>query len=62
MAVGLVDRLAVLVGVRCFPSLSVADSCSSRPKSYARMKDFIRRSRHFPFRRYILGVRRDCIV
>jgi hypothetical protein len=57
MAAELVDRLAILVALRRFPSLGVADSCFLRFDSYVRMQHFIRRNTCFPFRRFGGNVR-----
>ena len=51
MAAELVDRLAILVGVRRSPGMGAADSRSLRSDSYARMQHFVRRSTYVPFRR-----------
>jgi hypothetical protein len=61
MAVELVDRLAILVPVRRFHAMGVADSRSLRPNSCVRMQHFVRRSTLFlPFHRRFLGdVRRE---
>jgi hypothetical protein len=44
MAVELVDRLAILVVVRRFPSMGAADSRSLRYDTYVRMQHFVRRN------------------
>jgi hypothetical protein len=49
VAFDLVDRLATLVALRRFPSIEVTDSRSYRYESYARMKEFVRRSTLFLF-------------
>jgi hypothetical protein len=49
MAVGLVDRLAILVDVRRFHGMGAADSRSSRSDSYVRMQHFVRRYIYVPF-------------
>jgi hypothetical protein len=61
MAVDLVDRLAILLIVRRFPSMGAADSRSLRSESYARMKEFVRRFAYVPFRRFLGDVRREFI-
>jgi hypothetical protein len=58
MAAELVDRLAILVVVRRFPSMGAADSRSLRYATYVRMKHFVRRST-VPFRRFLGDVRRE---
>jgi hypothetical protein len=58
IAVELVDRLAILVAVRCFIGMCVADSSSLRFVSYAHMKHFVRGSAYVPFRRLWGDVRR----
>jgi hypothetical protein len=42
VAVDLIDRLAIMVAVRRFPSMGAADSLSLWFESYARMTEFIR--------------------
>jgi hypothetical protein len=59
MAAELVDRLAILVDVRRFPSMGAADSRSLRSDSYVRMQHFVRRSTSVPFRRFWGDVRRE---
>jgi hypothetical protein len=59
MAVELVDRLAILVDVRRFPSLGAADSRSLGSDSYVRMQHFVRRFTSVPFRRFWGDVRRE---
>jgi hypothetical protein len=54
-----VDRLAIMVAVRRFPSIDEADSRSLRYGSYARMKEFVRRSTYIPFRRFLGDVSRE---
>jgi hypothetical protein len=44
MAAELVDRLAVLVAIRRFPSMGVVDSRSLRSDIYVRMQHFARRT------------------
>jgi GTP-sensing pleiotropic transcriptional regulator CodY len=51
MAAELVDRLAIVVAVRRFPSMGVADSRSLRSNFYIRMRHFVRRTTFIPFRR-----------
>jgi hypothetical protein len=58
MVAELVDRLAILVAVRCFPGMGAMDTRSLRSKTNARMQDFVRRSTYFPFRRFWGDVRR----
>jgi hypothetical protein len=48
IAVDLVDRLATLVAYRRFPNMGAADSRALRTESYARMKEFVRRSTYVP--------------
>jgi hypothetical protein len=52
MGADLVDRLAILVAVRRFRGMGVADSHSLRFDSYVRMQHFVRRSASIPFRRF----------
>jgi hypothetical protein len=59
MAAELVDRLAILVAVRCFPVMGVADSRSLRFDSYVRMQHFVRRTTSVPFRSFSGDVRRE---
>ena len=59
MAAELVDRLAILVAVRRFPGMGVADSRSLRSDSYVRMQHFVRRPTSDPFRRFWGDVRRE---
>jgi hypothetical protein len=59
MAAELVDRLAILVDVRRFPSMGAADSRSLRYDSYVRMQHFVRRSTSVPFRSFLGDVRRE---
>jgi hypothetical protein len=59
MAAKLVDRLAILVVVRRFPSMGAADSRSLRSGTYVRMQYFVRRSTSLPFRRFGGDVRRE---
>jgi hypothetical protein len=59
MAAELVDRLAILVVVRRFPSMGAADSRSPRSDSYARMQHFACRSTSVPFRLFWGDVRRE---
>jgi hypothetical protein len=59
MAADLVDRLAVMVSIRRFPSMGAAESRSLRCESYARMKEFVRRSAYIPFRLFLGDVRRE---
>jgi hypothetical protein len=56
--VELVDRLAVLVVVRCLSSLGAADDTRFlRSESYARMKEYVRQYSLIPFRRFLGDVR-----
>jgi hypothetical protein len=59
MAVVLVDRMAILVAVRRFPNMGVADSRSLRFDSSVHMQHFVRRSTSVPFRRCSGDVRRE---
>jgi hypothetical protein len=59
MAVDLVDRLAILVALRRFPSMGAADFRSLRYEIYAHLKEFVRRSTPTPFRRFLGYVRRE---
>jgi hypothetical protein len=59
VAIELVDRLAILVDVRCFPGTDVADSCSMRSGNYVRMQHFVRRSTYVRFRRFWGDVLRE---
>jgi hypothetical protein len=45
------DRLAILVAIRRFPGVGVADSQSLRSESYICMQHFVRRITFVPFRR-----------
>jgi hypothetical protein len=54
----LVDRFTILVIVRRFPSMDLADYHSLRSKSYARMKDFVRRATYSPYSQSHGDVRR----
>jgi hypothetical protein len=58
MATELVDRLTVLVAIRRFHGMGVADSRSLRSCSYVRMQHFVRRTTYVPFRRFWGDVRR----
>jgi hypothetical protein len=58
VAAGLVYRLAILVAIRRFRGMSVANSRSLRFDSYVRMQRFVRRSTYVPFRRFLGDVRR----
>jgi uncharacterized membrane protein len=55
----LVDRLGYLMDVRGFSSFGAAECRSTQSQSYARMKEFVRRSTCAPFRRFIGDVRRE---
>jgi hypothetical protein len=57
MADELVDRLAILVAIRRFPSIGAADSSSLRSDSYVRMQHFVRQTTFVPFRRFWGDVR-----
>ena len=59
MAAELVDRLAILVVVRRFLGMDVADSRSLRSDCYVRMQHFVRRPTYVPFRRFLGDVRRE---
>jgi hypothetical protein len=59
MAAELVDRLAILVDVRRFSGMNVADSRSLRSDSYVRMQHFVRRSTYAPFKSFLGDVRRE---
>jgi hypothetical protein len=58
MVIDLVNRLTMLVAVRRFPSLGVADSHSLRYESYTR-KEYVRRSTSAPFSRFLGDVRHE---
>jgi hypothetical protein len=59
MAAELVDRLAILVAIRRFPSMGAGDSRSLRPDSYVCMQYFVRRSTCVLVRRFWGNVRRE---
>jgi NAD-specific glutamate dehydrogenase len=59
MAAELVDRLAIPVAIRRFPSMGAADSRSLRYDNYVRMQNFVRRTTYVPFRRFLGDVRRE---
>jgi hypothetical protein len=59
MAGEFIDRLAILVTVRRFHGMVVADSRSIRYDNYVRMQHFVRRSTYFPFPRFLRDVRRE---
>jgi hypothetical protein len=59
MAAELVDRLAILVAVRRFLGMGVADSRSLCSNIYVRMQHFVRRTICVPFRRFLGDVRRE---
>jgi hypothetical protein len=59
MAAELVVRLAILVVVRRFHGMGVADSRSLRFDSYVHTQHFVRRSTSVPFRRFWGGVPRE---
>jgi hypothetical protein len=52
MAAELVDRVAMPVAVRRFPSMGAVDSRSLRFDNCIRMQHFVRRITYFPFRRF----------
>jgi hypothetical protein len=49
-AIDLVDRLAILVVVRRFPSMGATEYRFLRSESYARMKEFVWQSTYVPYR------------
>jgi hypothetical protein len=55
MADELVDRLTILVAVRCFLDMGAADSRSLRSYSYARMHHFVHRTTYVPFSAFLGG-------
>jgi hypothetical protein len=59
MVAELVDRLAILVGVRRFLGMGVADFRSLRFDSYVCMRHFVCRTTFVPFRRFSGDVRRE---
>jgi hypothetical protein len=59
MAAELVDRLAILVAIRCFPSMGVDGSRSLRSDNYVRLQHFVRRTTFVPFWRNLGDV--NCI-
>jgi hypothetical protein len=59
MADELLDPLAILVDVRPFLGMGVANSRSLRSHSYVCMQHFVRRSTFVPFRRFWGDVRRE---
>jgi hypothetical protein len=59
MSAELVDRLAILVAVRRFHGMGVADSRYLRTDSYVRMEHFDLQSTYVPFRRFGGDVRRE---
>jgi hypothetical protein len=59
MTAELVDRMAILVAFRRFPSMGVASSRSLRFDNYVRMQHFLRRSTYVPFRMFLEDVRRQ---
>jgi hypothetical protein len=59
MASQFVDRLAILVVVRRFPSLGAAGSRSLRYERYVHMKEFVQRPLFAPFRRFLWDVCRE---
>jgi hypothetical protein len=61
MTARLVDRLAILVVVRRFPCMGVADSRSLRYGNYVYMQHFVRRSTYVSFRYFWGDVRREFV-
>jgi hypothetical protein len=59
MAAELVDRQAILVAVRRFRGMGIANSRSLRFDSYVRLQHFVCRSNFVPFRRFLVDVRRE---
>jgi hypothetical protein len=59
MTAGLIDRMAILVALRCFHGMGVVDSRSLRSNSYVRMQHSVRRSTYVPFRRFLADMRRE---
>jgi hypothetical protein len=59
MAAELACCLAILVVVRRFPGMGVADSRSLRSDCYVRMHHFVRRSTYVPFSALLGDVRRE---
>jgi hypothetical protein len=59
MAGELVERLAILVTVRRFHGMVVADSRSIRYDNYVRMQHFVRRSTSFPFPWFLRDVQQE---
>jgi hypothetical protein len=59
MAAELVDRLAILMIVRRFPSMGATSCRSLRSDSYVRIQHFVRRTTFVPFRRFLGDVRRE---
>jgi hypothetical protein len=59
MAAKLVYRLAILVALRHFHGMAAAGSRSLRFDSCVRMRHFVRRYNHVPFRRFWGGLRRE---
>jgi hypothetical protein len=55
MAAELVDRLAILVVVRRFLGIGVADSRSLRSYSHVRMQHFVRRTTSVSFSAFLGG-------
>jgi hypothetical protein len=56
VAAELVDRMAILVVIRRFPCIGVADSRSLRSDNYVRMHYFVRRITYVPIRRFLRGM------
>jgi hypothetical protein len=61
MAAELDDNLAIVVAVRCFLDMGVANSRSLRFDTYVRMQHFVRRSTFVFFRRCLGDVRQEFI-
>jgi hypothetical protein len=53
----LVDRIAILVAIRRFPSMGATDSRSLRSDSYVRTQHFVRGTSYIAFRRFSGDVR-----
>jgi hypothetical protein len=62
MAAELIDRFAILVAIRRFPSIGAADARLLRSNSYVRRQHYVRRSTCVPFRRFWGGVRREFML
>jgi hypothetical protein len=59
MAAEFVDRLAILMAIRRFLGMGVADSRSLHSDTYVRLQHFVRRTAFVPFRRFLGDVRRE---